>query len=182
MVTPCTQANIFTQMHNIFARYSNFKTFGSVVVKCPIEKTWETVGNAETWFRAVIGEGLVNLTVVKGNGRELGSKFNYFAKVPGTPGPPGRTQQRLIRLSDFDYNLVTTFDSSSLPLHPWTTHITLHRVTYTRKQVNYSLISFAQEGIITVPAERQAEVQQRVQSFFHDLFLPSLKARFDRCS
>lgn len=150
------------------------------MVRCPIEKVWPTVGNAATWFEAVIGDSLLNITIVSGNGRKLQSQFNYFVKT--STAPIGRTQQRLIKLSDFDFELVTSFDSSSLPLGPWTTRVTLDRVTYVNKVVDYTLVSFGQSGDINVPPEMQDAVMKNVQAFFVFVFAPSLKAKFDRCN
>ncbi|KAI0567822.1 hypothetical protein FGB62_1g012 [Gracilaria domingensis] len=163
-------------------RYSTFATFGSVVVKCPIEVTWSTVGNAKTWFQAVIGKRLINITLVEGDGRQLQSKLNYFVASVISNAPAGRTQQRVISLSDYDYELVTTFDSSTLPLFPWTTVVRLERVTFLEHRVNYTLINFAQQGNINVPEERRPVIRDQVQSLFYNVFAPSLKEAFDGCA
>eukprot|EP00178_Gracilaria_changii_P004054 TRINITY_DN1624_c0_g1_i2.p3 TRINITY_DN1624_c0_g1~~TRINITY_DN1624_c0_g1_i2.p3 ORF type:complete len:205 (-),score=25.63 TRINITY_DN1624_c0_g1_i2:1899-2513(-) len=162
-------------------KYSDLDTFGSVVVKCPIELTWNTVGNAKTWFQAVLGKQLINITLVEGNGRQLQSKINYFVISVISNAPAGRTQQRVLSLSDFNYELITTFDSSTLPLFPWTTFVRLERVTFLEHRVNYTLITFAQQGSINVPQARQALVRDQVQSLFYRVFAPSLKETFDGC-
>lgn len=161
-------------------KYTDFDIFGSVVVRCPIDSVWETVGKGEPWFRIVLGEELINITTVSGDDRTLGSQFSYFV-TSQSGGDPGNTQQKIIELSDYNYLLVTTFDFSSLPLGPWTTQVTLNKVTYVDGEADFTLINFAQYGSINVPDERREAVRAQIQSFFGSVFAPSLKQKFDDC-
>ncbi|GIU35962.1 hypothetical protein L2719_12035 [Shewanella schlegeliana] len=162
-------------------KYSEFKTFSSVVVQCPIDKTWKTIGNVKNWFKAVLGDSLVSITVT-GEDRELQSVFSYDINT-GTQqdSATGHNEERLIELSDFNYQLVTTFNSSTLPLMPWTTKVTLEKVTYIDVPVDYTLVKFAQSGVINVPSKMQAATIAKIEQLFDSVFAPSLKEKFDDC-
>ncbi|MCK8046014.1 hypothetical protein MSG37_14090 [Shewanella sp. 1CM18E] len=162
-------------------KYSTQQTFGSVIVRCPIEKTWNTVDGVKSWFEAVLGDSLVSIKVTGGE-RELQSTVDYEVNT-GTEqkNATGRNQERLIALSDFNYQLVTTFNHSTLPLMPWTTEVSLEKVTYIDSPVNYTLIKFSQFGNINVPPEMQEPIKAKIQKLFELVFAPSLKEKLDDC-
>lgn len=157
------------------------QTFGSVVVQCPIENTWKTVGNVKSWFESVLGDFLVSIKITGGD-RELGTTVSYEVDTgAGEENVTGHSEERLIELSDHSYQLVTTFNHSSLPLMPWTTIVTLEKVTFIDNPVNYTLIKFSQSGSINVPQSRKEATKAKIQKLFDTVFAPSLKEKFDGC-
>ncbi|MCL1146670.1 hypothetical protein L2747_11740 [Shewanella marinintestina] len=163
-------------------KYSDMQTFGSVIVQCPIDKTWKTVDNVKSWFESVLGDFLVSIKVTGGN-RELETIVNYEVDTgTGQENATGQSEERLIVLSDYNYQLVTTFNRSTLPLMPWTTKVTLEKVTFIDKPVDYTLIKFSQSGSINVPPSRKEATKAKIQKLFNTVFAPSLKEKFDGCS
>lgn len=175
-VSSCVAMNFNAKPIN---KYTGFDTFGSVVVRCPIDTVWEAVGKGEQWSRALLGDRLINTTTLSGDDRTLGSRTLTFVKT--LAGDEGFTQSRLLELSDYNYQRISTSENSSLPLGPWTTQVTLNRVTYIDGEVEFTLINSAAFGSINVPDEQRETTRARFQSFFGIVFAPALKEKFDDC-
>ncbi|WP_108946218.1 hypothetical protein [Shewanella halifaxensis] len=163
-------------------KYSEMQTFGGVIVQCPIEKTWKTVGNIKGWFESVLGDFLVSIKI-NGGERELETTVSYDVETGvREENASGHSEERLIELSDYNYRLVTTFNHSTLPLMPWTTTVTLEKVTFIDNPVDYTLIKFSQSGSINVPPSSKEATKAKIQKLFDTVFAPSLKEKFDGCS